>query len=78
MQAPGAAIASRWDAGEAGCSQLVVGLRRRIDQLGPGELLELVTLDAGATADLDAWCRVTGHRLVSANHPYFVIQRRGG
>ena len=65
----------RWEAGEQGCAQMVVELRRRMDRLGPGDRLEVVTDDPGAPTDLPAWCRMTGHRLVSAEPPVFVIER---
>jgi len=65
-----------WDAGEMGCGQLVFELHRRIDRLQPGDRLEVVARDPGAPVDLPAWCRMTGHTLVSAAHPVYVIQRR--
>lgn len=65
----------RWDAGETGCGQLVVELRRRLHEIEPGETLEVIVRDAGAPFDLPAWCRMTGHTLVSANHPVYVIRR---
>jgi tRNA 2-thiouridine synthesizing protein A len=42
----------------------------------PGDELELVARDPGASKDLPAWCRMTGHTLVSAEHPVYVIRRR--
>ncbi len=66
----------RWDAGELGCGQLVVELRRRLTQMEPGGRIEVIARDAGAPADLPAWCRMTGHTLLSADHPVYVIRRR--
>ncbi len=66
----------RWDAGELGCGQLIFALRTRMELLTPGEALEVVTRDAGAREDLPAWCRMTGHTLVSADHPVYVIRRK--
>ena len=54
-------MVTRRDAGETGCGQLVVELRRRVEALGPGEHLEVVGHDPGAPTDLPAWCRMTGH-----------------
>ena len=65
----------RWDAGDMGCGQLVFELRTRLNQMKPGDRLELVANDEGAPTDLPAWCRMTGHELVSANHPVYVIER---
>jgi tRNA 2-thiouridine synthesizing protein A len=69
---------ARWDAGETGCSQLIVGLRRNLERLTPGETLEVVARDAGAPIDLWVWCRMTGHHLISEAHPVYVIQRNDG
>lgn len=65
-----------WDAGDIGCGQLVVELRHRISRLDPGDRIEITARDPGAPTDLPAWCRMTGHTLVSANHPVYVIQRK--
>jgi len=66
----------RWDAGELGCSQMAARLSRRLAEIEPGGLLEVVTHDPGAPVDLPAWCRMTGHTLVSARPPAYVIRRR--
>lgn len=71
-------IAKDWAAGETGCGQLIVGLRRRIEQLEDGELLRVTALDAGAPVDLPAWCRMTGHVLIRSSHPVYVIRKVGG
>ncbi|MGD8377240.1 MAG: sulfurtransferase TusA family protein [Acidobacteriota bacterium] len=69
-------MVQRWDAGEMGCGQLVFELYRRVNRLKPGERIEVVSHDPGAPTDLPAWCRMTGHTLISAQHPIYVIQRR--
>jgi len=68
--------ARRWDAGETGCGQLAVGLKRELAVLNPGERLQVVARNEGAPVDVPAWCRVTGHHLVHASHPEYVIQRK--
>jgi tRNA 2-thiouridine synthesizing protein A len=65
-----------WDAGDLGCGELVLQLRFRIEQLEPGALLRLVAVDPGARADLPAWCRLTGHALVAADHAVYLIRRK--
>jgi tRNA 2-thiouridine synthesizing protein A len=65
-----------WDAGELGCGELVLALRGRMQALAPGALLRLTALDRGAPEDLPSWCRMTGHELVEADHPVYVIRRR--
>lgn len=65
-----------WDAGDLGCGDLLLQLRLRIEGLAPGALLRLVALDPGAREDLPAWCRLTGHILVAAEHPVYLIRRK--
>jgi TusA-related sulfurtransferase len=69
-------IAKHWQAGEAGCGSLIVGLKKQLGQIRSGELLQVTALSAGARADLPAWCRVTGHALVSAEHPIYVLRKK--
>jgi len=65
-----------WDAGDMGCGDLVLELRARVERLRPGQILRLVARDPGAPADLPAWCRMTGHTLVSGEHPVYLIRRK--
>ena len=66
----------RWDAGETGCGQLVFELRARLNRLKAGDRIEVIARDPGAPTDLPAWCRMTGHTLISANHPVYIIERK--
>ena len=68
----------RWDAGEIGCGRLAIELKRRLDQLQPGEQIRVIARDPGAASDLPAWCRMTGNELVSAAPPEYVIRRKSG
>ena len=65
-----------WDAGDMGCGELVLELRSRMRALPTGQTLRLIARDPGAPADLPAWCRMTGHALVSAQHPVYVIKKK--
>jgi tRNA 2-thiouridine synthesizing protein A len=65
-----------WDAGDLGCGDLVLQLRFRMDGLPPGTVLQLIARDPGAPADLPAWCRLTGHALLAADHPVYLIRRK--
>ena len=67
----------KWDAGETGCSKLIFELHRRLKAMEPGESLEVTARDPGASKDVPAWCRMTGNTLVSAEHPVYVIRRKG-
>ena len=65
-----------WDAGDLGCGELVLALRGRLAAMRPGQMLRLTALDPGAVADIPAWCRMTGHTLVSHAHPVYLIRRK--
>jgi len=65
-----------WDAGDMGCGDLVLELRARMEPLAPGRVLRLTARDPGARADIPAWCRMTGHALVSEQHPIYLIRRK--
>lgn len=67
---------AEWDAGEMGCGDLVLELRRRLQAMQPGQVLRVVARDLGAPEDLPAWCAMTGHRLMFARHPDYAIERR--
>jgi tRNA 2-thiouridine synthesizing protein A len=68
--------ADEWDAGHIGCGELLIHLHFRLDALRPGELFRLVSADPAAPEELPSWCRLTGHKLISANHPEYWIQRK--
>jgi len=67
---------AEWNAGDLGCGDLVLELRERMEKLRHGQVLRLVALDPGAPADIPAWCRMTGHTLVSQQHPLYLIRRK--
>ncbi len=65
-----------FDAGDRACGELALELKRRLGLLSEGERLHLIATDLGAREDLPAWCRLTGHRLVRAEPPHYLIARR--
>ncbi|MGD0072799.1 MAG: sulfurtransferase TusA family protein [Candidatus Binataceae bacterium] len=69
-------IDAEWDAGDMGCGELIVELRKRVRAIQPGQVLRLIARDPGAIEDLPAWCRMTGHRMNRAEHPVYFIQRK--
>ena len=69
-------VDAEWDAGELGCGELVLELRTRMGAMRPGQVLRLIARDPGAPQDMPAWCRMTGHTLVSQQHPMYVIKRK--
>lgn len=55
-----------FDGGALDCgSGLLLLIRRHIDPLQDGELLEIRSSEASVCEDLPAWCRMTGNHLVS-------------
>ena len=67
---------SEWDAGMMGCGELILELKLRLAPLPAGARFTLIACDPGVPEDLPAWCRMTGHRLLRAEPPEFVIERR--
>jgi len=66
-----------WHAGDIGCGELVMVLRRKLREM-PGEVLKVIALDPGAPIDLPAWCRMTNNELLKAdvaNHSYWIRSR---
>jgi tRNA 2-thiouridine synthesizing protein A len=59
-----------------GCGELILELRQRLNRMPPGTVLTLIARDPGVPEDLPAWCRMTGHRLVSSAPPEFQIERK--
>jgi tRNA 2-thiouridine synthesizing protein A len=66
-----------WDAGDMACGELVLALRVRLGSFAPGSLIRVRATDPAAPEDIPAWCRLTGHTLASADHPFYLIRRKG-
>lgn len=64
-----------WDAGDMGCGELLLLLRKRLLAM-PGRMLKLIANDTGAIEDIPAYCRITGHELRHAAHPDYWIRAR--
>ena len=73
---PATAVDVEWDAGDLGCGELVLELRMRMGAMRGGQLLRLISRDPGAPQDMPAWCRMTGHTLVSQQHPVYLVKRK--
>jgi tRNA 2-thiouridine synthesizing protein A len=65
-----------WDAGDLACGPMLLALKGRLERLDAGQVFHLTTRDEGAPADVPAWCRLTGHRLLFAAHPDYRLERR--
>ena len=65
-----------WDAGDMSCGDLVLELRLRLKKLSAGQVMALTACDPGAPQDIPAWCGLTRHTLIAADHPQYWIRRR--
>ncbi len=68
----------QFDTEGLGCGRLVFELHQRVMQLEPGERLEVIAHEKSTKIDLLAWCRMTGHILISEDYPTYVIERKKG
>lgn len=58
------------------CPRPIIELGRRIVDVRPGEVVELLADDPAAVPDVAAWCRMRGQELVLGTAPRFWIRRR--
>ena len=66
-----------FDGGDLDCGNgLLLLIRKHIDPLPRGGLLELRSTEISVDEDLPAWCRMTGNELLSAEPPHFWIRAR--
>ena len=67
------------DLGEKGCGQLVMEIMFAMRELAPGQTLLVTAYDPAAPLDIEAWCRMTGNRLVrrlpDASGKQFLLQK---
>lgn len=52
------------DAGEESWAVLVDLIRRRIEELPVGDILEIVSLALSTRIDVPAWCEAAGHEIL--------------
>lgn len=52
------------DARRMFCPMPVIRTQDRVNQLQPGDTLEVVSTDPGALNDIPAWCRINGHKVI--------------
>ena len=69
----------RVDACGIQCPGPILKLKKSMEALMPGQLLEVRSTDAGFPRDAEAWCRTTGHKLVEKRSEggvhYVVIEK---
>ena len=47
------------------CPMPVIRTQNKLKSLAPGDIVEVVCTDPGATNDIPAWCRMHGHAVIS-------------
>jgi len=57
------------------CPRPIIELGRRIGEVDPGAVLELLADDPAAAPDVAAWCRMRGHELLESAAPRFLVRR---
>ena len=61
------------------CPMPIVKMAKAIKEVEVGQVLEAYATDPGVMADVPAWCRSTGHELVSLEKQdkqfHFVVRR---
>ena len=65
---------AQFDGGETGCGELLLDLLIFTKRQPPGAIVEVRALDPGAPLEIPAWCRLTGHELINAAHPFYRIR----
>lgn len=46
------------------CPMPVIRTQSKLKALAPGDIVEVVCTDPGATHDIPAWCRMHGHAVI--------------
>lgn len=66
-----------FDGGDLDCGNgLLLLIRKHLDPLEPGQLLEIASVDSTVRTDLPAWCRMTGNDLVDTVEGTVAFQGR--
>ncbi|MCS6944311.1 MAG: sulfurtransferase TusA family protein [Sutterellaceae bacterium] len=68
------------DARGLACPLPVVKTRKALNEMAPGQVLRVLSTDAGSMADMKAFAEQTGHELLSSSQEgstyVFVIKRK--
>jgi TusA-related sulfurtransferase len=76
----GSAIDRVLDTRGLSCPMPILKAKKALNDLDPGQVLQVLATDPGATKDFEYFCRHTGHRLMesteSGGEYVFLIKRR--
>lgn len=53
-----------YDAGPTGCGELIMNLFMTMKKMDSGQVIKVISYDAGAREDIPAWCRLQNHTLL--------------
>jgi len=62
------------------CPLPVIRTQDKVKQLQTGDELEVICTDPGVMQDIPAWCRINGHKILSATQvagEYVIVLRVG-
>ncbi len=65
---------SEFDGKGTGCGEILIDLRMHFRKQEGGTFVLVTAHDEGAPVEMPAWCRMTGHRLIEAKHPYYLVK----
>jgi tRNA 2-thiouridine synthesizing protein A len=65
-----------YDSFDRGCGDFIIDLKAVMADLAAGAVVMIASRDAGAPVEIPAWCRLTGHRLLDAQPPFFLVRKR--
>ena len=63
------------------CPMPVIRLQNRVNELQPGDEVEITCTDPGALNDIPAWCRINGHAVLGSRrqgNEWIIEVRVGG
>lgn len=55
------------DARNSLCPMPVIKTQNKVNELQPGDTLEVTSTDPGALNDIPAWCRINGHDIIDTS-----------
>ena len=56
------------------CPMPVIRAQDRVEELQPGDRLEVLSSDPGALNDIPAWCRINGHTVLEKSQEDRVVR----
>ena len=61
------------DARNSLCPMPVIKTQNKVNELQPGDTLEVTSTDPGALNDIPAWCRINGHEIIDSKESDGVV-----